>query len=48
VTARVTTEARPRSSPPLFAKSIMSSNARGLLEKVRLEILRRGRPSGPQ
>jgi carbon monoxide dehydrogenase subunit G len=33
--------ARPRSSPPLFAKSIMTSNARGLLEQVRLEILRR-------
>jgi carbon monoxide dehydrogenase subunit G len=36
-------DARPRSSPPLFAKSIMSSNARGLLEQVRVEILRRGR-----
>ena len=36
-------DARPRSSPPLFAKSIMTSNARGLLEQVRLEILRRGR-----
>jgi carbon monoxide dehydrogenase subunit G len=36
-------DARPRSSPPLFAKSIMSSNARGLLEQVRIEILRRGR-----
>ena len=36
-------EARPRSSPPLFAKSILSSNARGLLEQVRIEILRRGR-----
>ena len=37
-----TLEARPRSSPPLFAKSIMSANARGLLEQVRTEILRRG------
>ncbi|PYQ50628.1 MAG: hypothetical protein DMF78_15240 [Acidobacteria bacterium] len=36
-------EARPRSSPPLFAKSIMTSNARALLEEVRLEMLRRGR-----
>jgi carbon monoxide dehydrogenase subunit G len=36
-------DARPRSSPPLFAKSIMSSNARVLLEQVRLEILRRDR-----
>ena len=36
-------DARPRSSPSLFAKSIMSSNARGLLEQVRIEILRRGR-----
>jgi carbon monoxide dehydrogenase subunit G len=44
VRVRYTLEARPRSSPPLFAKSIMSSNARGLLEQVRLEILRRGRP----
>jgi len=35
-------DARPRSSPPLFAKSIMSSNARSLLEQVRLEMLRRG------
>ena len=35
-------DARPRSSPPLFAKSIMASNARGLLEQVRIEILRRG------
>jgi len=48
VRVRYTLEARPRSSPPLFAKSILSSNARGLLEQVRLEILRRGRPSGPQ
>jgi carbon monoxide dehydrogenase subunit G len=44
VRVRYTLEARPRSSPPLFAKSIMSANARGLLEQVRLEILRRGRP----
>jgi carbon monoxide dehydrogenase subunit G len=36
-------DAQPRSSPPLFAKSIMASNARGLLEQVRGEILRRGR-----
>jgi carbon monoxide dehydrogenase subunit G len=48
VRVRYTLEARPRSSPPLFAKSIMSSNARGLLEQVRLEILRRGRPFGSQ
>ncbi len=43
--ARVTytVEARPRSSPPLFARSILASNARGLLEQVRLEMLRRGR-----
>ncbi|HEV8266060.1 MAG TPA: SRPBCC family protein [Gemmatimonadales bacterium] len=38
-----TLEARPRSSPPLFARSILASNARGLLEQVRLEMLRRGR-----
>ena len=44
VRVRYTLDARPRSSPPLFAKSIMSSNARGLLEQVRLEILRRARP----
>ncbi len=44
VRVRYTLEARPRSSPPLFAKSIMSSNARDLLEQVRLEILRRARP----
>jgi len=44
VRVRYTLEARPRSSPPLFAKSIMSSNARDLLEQVRLEILHRGRP----
>jgi hypothetical protein len=43
--ARVTyaLEARPRSSPPFFARSILASNARGLLEQVRLEMLRRGR-----
>jgi len=43
--ARVTytLEARPRSSPPLFGRSILASNARGLLEQVRLEMLRRGR-----
>jgi len=35
-------DARPRSSPPLFARSIMASNARQLLEQVRTEILRRG------
>lgn len=36
-------EARPRSSPPLFARSILATNARGLLDQVRLEMLRRGR-----
>ncbi len=43
--ARVTytVEARPRSSPPFFARSILSSNARALLEQVRLEMLRRPR-----
>jgi len=43
--ARVTytLEARPRSSPPLFARAILASNARGLLEQVRLEMLRRVR-----
>lgn len=43
--ARVTytLEARPRSSPPFFARSILASNARGLLGQVRLEMLRRGR-----
>ena len=43
--ARVTyvLDARPRSSPPFFARSILSSNARGLLEQVRLEMLRRTR-----
>jgi len=41
--ARVTyvLDARPRSSPPFFARSILSSNARALLEQVRLEMLRR-------
>jgi carbon monoxide dehydrogenase subunit G len=38
-----TLQARPRSSPPFFARSILASNARGLLEQVRLEMLRRGR-----
>jgi len=38
-----TLEARPRSSPPLFGRSILASNARGLLEQVRLEMLRRRR-----
>jgi hypothetical protein len=38
-----TLEARPRSSPPFFARSIVASNARGLLEEVRLEMLRRER-----
>jgi hypothetical protein len=36
-------EARPRSAPPLFARSILASNARGLLDQVRLEMLRRAR-----
>lgn len=36
-------EARPRSSPAFFGRSILASNARGLLEQVRLEMLRRGR-----
>ena len=36
-------DASPRSSPPLFAKSIMAANARGLLEQVRIEIRRRAR-----
>jgi len=45
VGARVTyvLDARPRSSPPFFARSILSSNARALLEQVRLEMLRRTR-----
>lgn len=43
--ARVTytLEARPHSSPPLFGRSILASNARGLLEQVRLEMVRRRR-----
>ena len=43
--ARVTytLKARPRSSPPLFGRSILASNARGLLAQVRLEMLRRRR-----
>jgi carbon monoxide dehydrogenase subunit G len=36
-------EARPRSSPPFFGRSILASNARVLLEQVKLEMLRRGR-----
>jgi carbon monoxide dehydrogenase subunit G len=36
-------DARPRSSPPFFARSILASNARGLLEEVRREMQRRGR-----
>jgi carbon monoxide dehydrogenase subunit G len=36
-----TLDLRPRTSPPLFAKSIIASNARGLLEQVRTEIRRR-------
>jgi carbon monoxide dehydrogenase subunit G len=36
-------DARPRSSPPLFGRSILASNARGLLEQVRREMQRRGR-----
>jgi carbon monoxide dehydrogenase subunit G len=36
-------EAWPRSSPPFFARSILASNARVLLEQVKLEMLRRGR-----
>jgi carbon monoxide dehydrogenase subunit G len=38
-----TLDLRPRTSPPLFAKSIIASNARGLLEQVRTEIRRRAR-----
>jgi carbon monoxide dehydrogenase subunit G len=38
-----TLDLRPRTSPPLFAKSIIASNARGLLEQVRTEIRRRSR-----
>jgi hypothetical protein len=34
-------EARPCSAPPLFGRSILASNARGLLESVRVEMLRR-------
>jgi len=43
--ARVTytLDARPRSSPPFLARSILASNARGLLEQVRIEMLHRGR-----
>jgi len=40
-----TLDLRPRSSPPLFAKSIIASNARGLLEQVRSEIRRRAQPA---
>jgi carbon monoxide dehydrogenase subunit G len=36
-------DARPRSSPPLFGRSILASNARGLLAQVRTEMLRRAR-----
>jgi carbon monoxide dehydrogenase subunit G len=36
-------DAQPRSAPPLFGRSILASNARGLLEQVRVEMLRRNR-----
>lgn len=36
-------EAWPLSSPPLFARSILAANARGLLDQVRLEMQRRDR-----
>jgi carbon monoxide dehydrogenase subunit G len=39
-------EARPRSTPRLFGRSIVTSNARDLLEEVRAEMVRRGRMSG--
>jgi carbon monoxide dehydrogenase subunit G len=43
--ARVTytLDARPHSSPPLFGQAILASNARGLLDQVRREMLRRAR-----
>ena len=34
-------EARPHASPPLFARSILGANARGLLDQVRDEMQRR-------
>jgi carbon monoxide dehydrogenase subunit G len=34
-------DARPRSAPRLFGRSILASNAKGLLEEVRLEMVRR-------
>lgn len=34
-------DARPRSSPPLFGRSVLAANARGLLDQVRREMLRR-------
>lgn len=34
-------DARPRSAPRLFGRSILASNARALLEEVRLEMVRR-------
>ncbi|HUG55173.1 MAG TPA: SRPBCC family protein [Vicinamibacteria bacterium] len=40
--------ARPLSSPPLLGRSILASNARGLLGEVRLEILRRGLAAGAE
>jgi carbon monoxide dehydrogenase subunit G len=36
-------EARPHSVPRVFARSILASNARGLLDQVRQEMLRRSR-----
>lgn len=36
-------DARPRSTPPFFARSILSSNARDLLAQVQREVVRRGR-----
>ena len=39
-------EARARSTPRLFGRSIMASNARDLLEEVRAEMLRRQRTRG--
>ena len=45
VVVRYRLEVHPRSTPRLFGKSIVADNARGLLDEVRAEMLRRGRPT---
>ena len=48
LTVRYLLVAKPRSSPPLFARSILASNARGLLDQVRAEIERRAKAGQDQ